>query len=162
MATPAKEVAELPEKAVAAKKVAKLPGKAVAAKKVAKPRPLKKAAASAARQAAGKKVAKQAPPSKAAAAVARQAAGKEVAYNAEKHLQEKSETYWHLAQAVNTLEREHNTPGMYNAAFLNIADGKAAVLNTKIKKQRMAEAKLFLKSFDIKREVIRTLSDLIN
>lgn len=104
------------------------------------------------------------PPSKAAAsaaAVARQAAGKEVAYNAEKHLQEKTETYWFLAQEVKALEREHNTAGMFTAAFLNMADDKAAMLNTEIKKQTMAEAKLHVKELEINGEVAMTMLNLM-
>ncbi|KAL6591857.1 hypothetical protein ACP70R_049720 [Stipagrostis hirtigluma subsp. patula] len=86
--------------------------------------------------------------------------GQELKYSAEKHLEEKSESHWYLWQQVLALHAQH--PGMsLKKAFLKIPDKKARALDTKVKKQMLAEINQYLRRQGIEKEVVRTLSSLI-
>uniref|UniRef100_A0A0A9GKR5 Uncharacterized protein n=1 Tax=Arundo donax TaxID=35708 RepID=A0A0A9GKR5_ARUDO len=83
-----------------------------------------------------------------------------VVYDAEKHLEEKSELYWYLWEEVLSLEAKF--PGMiFKEAFLKMGDDKASKLNTNVKRQRVAEINQQLRSRDIQKEVAKVLANLI-
>ncbi|KAL6600616.1 hypothetical protein ACP70R_045416 [Stipagrostis hirtigluma subsp. patula] len=137
--------------------------KAVAAAEAAKPPPPKKPAAAAAMLVSKSPVAKK-EIAKSQDVIAPAGVeghhGQELKYNAEKHLEEKSESYWYLWQQVLALAAEH--PGMsLKKAFLKIPDKKARALDTKVKKQMLAEINQYLRRQGIEKEVVRTLSSLI-
>ncbi|KAL6863774.1 hypothetical protein ACP4OV_016677 [Aristida adscensionis] len=85
---------------------------------------------------------------------------RELQCDAEKHLEEKSNTYRYLWQEVLALGAEH--PGMcFKREFLKIPDDKAHALNTKIKRQEMSRCKVHFKRWDIEKEIIKTLMRLM-
>lgn len=75
---------------------------------------------------------------------------------------EKSVRYWHLMKEVGLLEVANNNPGVLDAAIPEMDDDKAAMLNNKIIKQKLAECKVKNKWWDIKEEVTKALLDTMN
>ncbi|XP_062194143.1 uncharacterized protein LOC133897425 [Phragmites australis] len=84
----------------------------------------------------------------------------QVGQNAEKQMEEKSVLYGFLWREVLALEAEQ--PSMFKELFLKLTDDKARVLDTKIKKQRVAEVKLQLQWSAIEKVVNKVLIDIIN
>jgi hypothetical protein len=63
---------------------------------------------------------------------------------------------------VGLLEVANYNPGVLDAAFLEMDDDKAAMLNTRIIKQKLAECKVKNEWWDIKKEVTEALLDTMN
>jgi len=85
-----------------------------------------------------------------------------VLYNAEKHLAEKSARYWYLKRELQALEADLKQPGMFDAAFLKIADAKATELDNQIKAHKVAEMEVLNNRWVIKKEVTTALFDSMN
>ncbi|CAO2040531.1 unnamed protein product [Urochloa humidicola] len=73
---------------------------------------------------------------------------------------EMCELYPYLAEEVRALRKEH--PGLFKREFAMIDDDKARALDTKIKKQRLHQAKVIQRRGDLIKEVTKTLIDLVN
>ncbi|KAL6596960.1 hypothetical protein ACP70R_047094 [Stipagrostis hirtigluma subsp. patula] len=133
-----------------------LKGNAAATDVAKSPPPKKPAAAAAATQVskspvATKEVGKS--PQVAAPAGVKEHHGRELKCNSEKHLEEKSESYWYLWQQVLALGAEH--PGMsLKEAFLKIP-------HNKVKKQMVGEINQHLWRQGVEKEVVRTPSRLL-
>ncbi|CAN6274271.1 unnamed protein product [Urochloa humidicola] len=73
---------------------------------------------------------------------------------------EMCELYPYLAEEVRALRKEH--PGLFKREFVMIDDDKARALDTKIKKQRLHQAKVIQRRGDLIKEVTKTLIDLVD
>ncbi|KAL5211341.1 hypothetical protein ABZP36_022188 [Zizania latifolia] len=72
---------------------------------------------------------------------------------------EMCELYPHLAEEVKTLDAAH--PGLFKRDFGKLDDDKARSLDTKIKKQRIAEITVELRRGDLTKEVTKVLAELL-
>ncbi|KAL5207961.1 hypothetical protein ABZP36_032396 [Zizania latifolia] len=70
--------------------------------------------------------------------------------------------YPNLAYFVNIIEVQHPCGGSFKRAFESISDDKACTLESKIKKQRVAEMKMQLRRADTKKEVTNILLGLLD
>jgi hypothetical protein len=71
---------------------------------------------------------------------------------------EMCELYPYLAEEVKALQKAH--PGLFKREFAMIDDSKARALDEKIKRQRHAQMKLYLRRHDLTKVVTKTLMDL--
>ncbi|KAL6650375.1 hypothetical protein ACP70R_009300 [Stipagrostis hirtigluma subsp. patula] len=71
---------------------------------------------------------------------------------------EMCELFPYLAEEVKALEAKH--PALFKGKFSMITDDKARALDEKIKKQRMMLVELELHSYDLTKEVTKTLMEL--
>ncbi|KAG8072563.1 hypothetical protein GUJ93_ZPchr0006g46085 [Zizania palustris] len=78
---------------------------------------------------------------------------------AQRGFDEMCELYPHLAEEVKTLEAAH--PGLFKRDFGKLDDDKARCLDSKIKKQRIAEISVELRRGDLTKEVTKVLADLL-
>ncbi|KAG8058729.1 hypothetical protein GUJ93_ZPchr0002g23816 [Zizania palustris] len=75
---------------------------------------------------------------------------------------ELQKVYPNLAYFVNIIEVQHPCGGSFKRAFESISDDKACTLESKIKKQRVAEMKMQLRRADTKKEVTNILLGLLD
>ncbi|KAG8049408.1 hypothetical protein GUJ93_ZPchr0009g2208 [Zizania palustris] len=77
----------------------------------------------------------------------------------EKQFMEKTASYYYLGKEVIALDEVQ--ADLFKEPFLKLGDDKARALDTKIKKQGMAEIRLFLRRRDLEKELVKTLLDLL-
>ncbi|WVZ78001.1 hypothetical protein U9M48_025782 [Paspalum notatum var. saurae] len=68
--------------------------------------------------------------------------------------------YPYLAEEVRAIEKAR--PGLFKRELETVDDGKARALDAKIKKQRLAQMKVYQHRYDLIKEVTKTLIDLDN
>ncbi|KAK8463226.1 hypothetical protein SEVIR_1G341500v4 [Setaria viridis] len=78
---------------------------------------------------------------------------------ARREVAEMCELYPYLAEEVKALQKAH--PGLFKREFGMIDDDKARALDTKIKRQRLHQAKVIQRRCDLIKEVTKTLIDLV-
>ncbi|KAF8723989.1 hypothetical protein HU200_020993 [Digitaria exilis] len=83
-----------------------------------------------------------------------------VSGGARRDFDEMCELYPYLAEEVKALQRAHN--GLFKREFEMMDEGKARLLDEKIKKQRMHQLRVHNRRHDLTKEVTKTLIDLVD